>query len=352
VTAELTRPDVLDQVPDDLDADLVTVVVPARNERDAIRHCLASIQSQDHPELEILVVDGDSTDGTVDVVRELAAADPRIRLLHNPDRVIPVSLNLALRAATGRWLVRVDAHAAIPPGYVRRAVQHLSTGRWGGVGGRKDGVGVTPAGRAIAAVMASRFGVGGSIYHYGSNVQTVEHVPFGAYPVEEARRLGGWDESLRVNQDFEFDYRVRASGRELLFDPDLVIDWQCRQSVPDLYRQYLRYGRGKVVVALLHPGSVRPRHLAAPALVAWLAAAAAMLPLRPAAAGAMVAPYALAVAGASVRTATGLQGRREKAWVPASFVAMHLGWGAGFWLGLGGRAADAVRGARQGRPRG
>lgn len=328
--------------------DLVTVVVPARNEQDFIRVCLESVLAQEHAHLEVLVVDGGSTDATTDIVREVAAADPRVRLLHNPLRVIPLSLNLALREARGRWLVRVDAHATIPPGYVSRAVQHLATGRWGGVGGRKDGVGVTPAGRAIAAAMASPFGVGNSTYHYGRTVQTVEHVPFGAYVVDEVRDLGGWDERLRVNQDFEFDHRLRATGRQLLFDPDLVIDWQCRQTIPDLYRQYFRYGRGKVTVALLHPGSVRARHLAAPGLVAWLVGAAATLPRRPATAAVLVAPYALAVASASVSTAAGLPGSREKAHVPVAFVAMHLGWGLGFWRGLGDRAAGAVRAARRG----
>lgn len=341
MTAELAASGVLDRQV--AGRDRVSVVVPARNEQDSIRRCLASIQAQDYPDLEILVVDGDSTDATAEVVRELGAADPRVRLLSNPDRVIPVSLNIALREATGHWLVRVDAHAAIPPGYVRRAVEHLSTGRWGGVGGRKDGVGTTSAGRAIAAAMASPFGVGNSTYHYGSRVEAVEHVPFGAYPVDEVRRLGGWNEALHVNQDFEFDYRVRASGRELLFDPELVIDWTCRQSVRDLYRQYLRYGRGKVVVAFLHPGSVRARHLAAPALVAWLAGAVVLTPVRPLLAGVMVAPYAAGVAAATVRTAQALQGARERAFLAPAFVSMHIGWGTGFWLGLGGRLIAAAR---------
>ncbi len=323
---------------------LVTVVVPARNEERSIAACVASIQAQTHRDLQIIVVDGDSDDGTAAVVKAIADTDPRVELVVNPDRVIPVSLNMAVAVDRGRWLVRVDAHATVPPDYVARAVSHLATGRYGGVGGRKDGVGRTPAGRAVAAAMASRFGVGGSTYHHGTSVRTVEHVPFGAYPLDVIRELGGWDERLRVNQDFEFDYRVRASGRELLFDPELRIDWESRQSIAALYSQYRRYGHGKVRVARLHPRSVRPRHLMAPALVAELAVAAAVVAARRPGRGALlVAPYLAALAVTSARTARGLDAE-ARPWVAPAFAAMHVGWGLGFWKGVAEVARDRLRG--------
>lgn len=310
--------------------ELVTVVVPARNEERSIAACLDSIRSQDWERLEILVVDGDSSDRTREIVEEIRSVDPRVRLLHNDRRLIPVSLNIALREAGSRWLVRVDAHAAVPPGYVRRAVAHLRTQRYGGVGGRKDGVGVTPAGRAIARAMGSRFGVGGSTYHWGDRVQTVEHIPFGAYPVHLLRELGGWDEALAVNQDFELDFRLRAAGHRLLFDPALRIDWECRQSIADLWRQYRRYGAGKVTVARKHPASLRPRHLAAPALVAVVAGAAAVAPWRPRAAAVACVPYLAALGAASVSTARELDAE-ARPYVAPAFAAMHLAWGVGFW---------------------
>lgn len=323
--------------------DLVTVVIPARDEEQNIEACVESVLRQDYRNLQVIVVDGASHDRTPDIVKELAERDPRVELLHNPVGFIPVSLNLALAAARGPWLVRIDAHATVPPEYVGIAVEHLRTGRWGGVGGRKDGVGFTPAGRAVAAAMASPFGVGNSTYHYGSSVQTVEHVPFGAYPVAVARELGGWDEALRVNQDFEFDYRVRLSGRELLFDPRLVIDWHCRQSVPDLYRQYRRYGQGKVKVAAKHPSSLRLRHFAAPALVASWAAAALVAPRRPRLAAAAVAPYAMALAAATAKTAPAVDAEARRH-LPGAFVAMHAGWGIGFWSGVRQLAPLVLRG--------
>jgi succinoglycan biosynthesis protein ExoA len=326
--------------------DLVTVAVPARNEEGYIARCLQSIVRQTAGNLQVVVVDGGSADATVEIVQGLAARDPRIELVANPTATIPSSMNLALTAAKGKWFVRVDAHSEVPPHYVAHAVDRLRTGRWGGVGGRKNGVGVTNAGRAIAAAMGSRFGVGNSLYHYGTTPQLVDHIPFGAYPTDLLREMGGWDERLAANEDFELDYRLTHKGHDLLFDPELVIEWECRQSIADLFRQYRRYGRAKVAVARLHPASVRPRHLAAPLLAATLAGAA-ILGVRKARLGSLVAsPYLLGLTAASVVTGRRVHGTKAKAWVPGAFLAMHLGWGLGFWEGLLAERRDRGRTSR------
>jgi succinoglycan biosynthesis protein ExoA len=317
-----------------VDAGLVTVVVPARNEEKFLGACLDSVLAQDYPALQVVVVDGDSSDGTADVVRTRMARDDRVELVRNHRRNIPSSLNLAVEGACGRWLVRVDAHSTIGPGYVRTAVARLEEGTWGGVGGRKDAVGRTPAGRAIAVAMASRFGVGNSTYHFGTIAQEVDHLPFGAYPVEVVRRVGGWNEELTANEDFEFDHRLREAGLRLLFEPRMVIRWHCRQSIADLYRQYHRYGKGKVDVAWLHPDSLHLRHVAPPAFVAGAVLGLAVAARKPGRWLAMMAPYALAVTAESLRSGRQLQSRDERLRLPAAFVAMHVGWGVGFWSGV------------------
>ena len=317
-------------VPDATD-ELVSVIVPARNEERSIGTTLDSLRRQDYTNLQIIVVDGESTDGTAQVVEHHRAQDPRVELVRNPRRITPAALNVAVEHARGPWLVRMDAHSTVDPGYVSAAVARLRGGDWGGVGGRKDGDASSPAGRAIAAALGSRFGVGCSVYHYGTTVQEVDHIPFGAYPTELVRKLGGWDEHLMTNQDFEFDYRLRRSGARLLFDPRLRIAWQSKETVRDFYLQYRRYGRGKVDVALLHPRSLHPRHLLPPLLVPYLALAAVTAVRRPGRAAAMVAPYAGALALASVRTAGTLDDAKARAFVPAAFLAMHVGWGMGVW---------------------
>jgi succinoglycan biosynthesis protein ExoA len=320
--------------------ELVSIVVPARDEERNIGDTLDALRAQDYPNLEIIVVDGGSTDGTVDVVKRHMVEDPRVQVQHNPRGITPISLNVAVEHARGQWLVRMDAHSTVDPGYVSAAVARLREGRWGGVGGRKDGVGTTPAGRAIAAALGSRFGVGGSVYHHGTAEREVDHIPFGAYPTALVRELGGWDPRLVTNQDFEFDHRLRQTGARLLFDPRLRIDWLSKQSIGDLYRQYRRYGRGKVDVVRLHPRSLKPRHLMPPLLVAYLGVSALVALRRPRLAAAMVAPYAAGLAAASVQTGRTLDRPGDRVFVPAAFLAMHVGWGVGFWS----RVRDVVTG--------
>jgi succinoglycan biosynthesis protein ExoA len=121
------------------------------------------------------------------------------------------------------------------------------------------------------------------------------------------------------------------------------IAWHSRTDIPALFRQYRRYGRGKADVVRLHPSSMQPRHAAAPALVALLAAAGLSI-RRPLVSAALIAPYAAAVLGA---TANVLRRDRDPAaapFVPAAFVAMHVGWGLGFWERiLSGVANDVKR---------
>lgn len=325
---------------------LVTIVIPCRNEEQAIDDCLNSVIRQTVTDTEILVVDGGSTDATRELVRNRAAHDERIRLLDNPHGVVPAALNIALDEAKGKWLVRVDAHCTVADDYVERLVDHLEAGA-GGAGGRKQGVGRTTTGKAIALAMSSKAGVGGSAYHHATTIQHVDHIPFGAYPVDLARQIGGWNEKLSVNQDFEFDVRLRATGHHLVLDPSVIIDWENRQTFEALFRQYHRYGRGKTRVMALHPRSTKIRHLVAPVFVA--AVIAAVLPWRwkyvSAARRLLTASYT-AVVGSAALTAGRSLPPRDRWRVAAALAVMHVSWGLGFWHGIydlvAGRADQAI----------
>lgn len=308
---------------------LVSVVIPTLNEERSVSTCLDAVLGQTWTNLEVLVVDGGSTDRTIDIVGEYASVDPRVRLVHNPRKTQPAAMNTSIDHVTAEWLVRVDAHSTIPGTYVESVMVHLGTGKWGGVGGRKDGVAVTPAGRAIVAALGSKFGVGNSKYHHGTQTETVDHIPFGAYPVEVIRELGGWDESISANEDFEFDYRVRQSGRELLFDPAIVIFWQTRENLSDFFNQYRRYGRGKAMVLRKHPESASPRHLLPGVVVAALSVAALLAPKHPRLAALIAGPYLGGIAVASATIIPQLAMPESARFVPGALMAMHLGYGLG-----------------------
>lgn len=312
--------------------ELVTVVVPIRNEERTVAEALESVLSQSYSNLQVLVVDGMSNDRTREIVTGIQQRDDRVEMLDNPDRAIPFALNVALAAARGRWMVRVDGHSSIPSDYVQIVVDRFRSGDWGGVGGRKDAVGHSIQGRAIAAVMGSRFAQGNSVYHYGEEAQTVDHIPFGAYPVAVARQLGGWSEVQLVNEDFEFDYRLRQAGYRLLFDPELRIRWDCRNRVVDLFHQYRRYGSGKVQTLATHPESLSARNLAAPSLVAGIVGSTVLMASRRTRRLGMLGlvPYGLVLLVGAKDVAPRVD-RGGKRWVVPAFMAIHLGWGTGVW---------------------
>jgi GT2 family glycosyltransferase len=170
------------------------------------------------------------------------------------------------------------------------------------------------------------------MYHHATREQTADHIPFGAYPTDLLRESGGWDERLFANEDFELDLRLRKAGHRLFLDPRMRIRWHSKQSIREVFEQYRRYGRGKARVAVLHPDSLAPRHLLPPALVASWAVAA--LSRRRGAMTMVVAPYLAACLVASAAASKGMRAR-EAILLPAAFISMHVGWGVGFWQGLG-----------------
>ncbi len=255
------------------DQPLVSVVIPCRNEAANIADAIGSVVAQSYRPIEIVVADGQSDDGTVEIVESLAHTSAvAIRVVDNPARTIPTGLNAAVRVAAGPLVVRLDAHAAMTPGYLDRCVERLASGQWSGVGGRKKAVSNTRFGRAAAIAFGSRVGAGDSYYHYGTEVREVEHVPFGAYPKYVIDGLGGWDEALLVNQDFEFDQRLQRGGGRILFDPEIEASWHGRESLSALAYQYFRYGRGKATMLRMGRAKPRWRQLAPPALVLGLVA--------------------------------------------------------------------------------
>ncbi len=332
---------------------LISVLVPVLNEEHRIAETIASILAQPGADLEILVADARSADNTAAVVADIAARDSRVRLLDNPQLSIPAGLNLCLRHSRGDFVARVDGHSELSADYFRRALATLSEfPEMAGVGGHRVGVGRTPVGRAIALVQSSRFAVGNSIYHYANTAQLTDHATFGVYRAAAVRQIGGWDEQLTVNEDVDFDHRLRAAGWTIGYEPAMRVRWDVRERIADLFGQYRRYGRGKAgMVRKNGPPAVRLRHLVPPTALSggvglliggavdhWLLAG--------------FAPYLtlVLVASALAWRKRAAAARTSVAAVPAAFLVIHVGWGLGFVEGLLGRkparasGSGAVRG--------
>lgn len=337
----------MNQNPDFPTDPVISVIMPVRNEEAHIEGALRSVLDQAVP-MEILVVDGMSTDRTREIVNRMD--DSRIRILDNPRRIIPAALNVGLADARGRFAARVDGHMTIGAGYFSTALGELGDPGVAAVGGIRIAQATTATGQAIAGALGSPFGVGNSINHYATAPQDTDHASIGVYRVDVARSVGGWDENLLVNEDVDFDHRILQQGHRIRFHPGMRIFWRVRESLPAFARQYRRYGRGKAgMVRKNGRSAVRARHLAAPLLVGALGVATAASAVgRPRLGMAVAAPYVGGLMYAAVRTSKAHRPADRPAIgrLVAAFATMHLTWGLGFLEGLVLRRPPAASTAR------
>jgi len=330
---------------------LVSVIVPVRNEERTIARCLAGLHAQDYPRnrIEILVVDGRSTDRT----REIAATHAGVRVLDNPRRHAGPAMNVGIAAARGEIVARVDGHAIVPPEFLARCVGALrARPDVACVSGALATVGRTPVGAAIATAMSSAAGVGSARFRTGAAAPClVDTVAFPVYRRDTLARLGPFDEELVRNQDDELNLRLTRRGGRILLLPDLRIVYFCQDSLRGLCRQYFQYGYWKVRVIQKHGAPASWRHLVPGTLVAVLAASVLMAAAVPALRlPAVLVPvaYAAGLLGTGAR----LTGGRPlaAARVAAALAALHLPYGVGFWAGVAafaGRAPATAGSARR-----
>ena len=216
---------------------LVTVVVPARDEAHRIAACVRSLLAQDHPadRMEVLVIDGMSSDGTAAAARDAArgaAAD--VRVIANPRRTAAAAMNEGLRAARGEVIIRLDAHAEAAPDFVSRAVLALARTGADAVGGPVATVGEGRTGRAIAAAMSSWFGAGGAAFRVGAAREIdVDTVAFPAWRREVFARVGEFDEAFARNQDDEFHLRLTRAGGRIVLTLEVRATYRCRSTLVD-----------------------------------------------------------------------------------------------------------------------
>ncbi|MBR5855255.1 MAG: glycosyltransferase family 2 protein [Paludibacteraceae bacterium] len=322
---------------------MVSVICPIYNEEKYIAQCIESVLAQDYPQtdLEILFVDGMSSDHTREIVAQYAQHYPQIRIVDNPHRTVPYAMNIGIEEAKGEIVVRLDAHAAFPSNYISTLVkQLLSLPNAHNVGAAcvTHTQGKTDKAKAIVAVLSNRFGVGNSTFRLGvTEVQKVDTVPFGCWRKQTLKDVGMFDTRLIRNQDIELNKRILKAGGSIYLVPDTYCIYYARETYSKMAKN--NYGNGQWNVLTLYytqdMRSLSVRHFVPLAFVLSL-----VLPLL----GMIICPWIGLVAALSMLCYSMLIdaiswqiARREHISIFAvitAFITLHMSYGVGSLIGI------------------
>jgi glycosyltransferase involved in cell wall biosynthesis len=328
----------------------ISVIIPCRNEATRLPALLAALREQTHPADEMIIVNSASTDNTVQVAQHLAQqyALP-LRVIDNPLATIPSSLNCGISVAQGDVIVRLDGHCIPQPSYLAESLKALQAlearGAWGNVGGQWQVLpgSATPIARAIAYAVTTPLGAGDASYRIGGQAGNVETVPFGCFRKQVWQELGGYNEKLLSNEDYEYNTRIIQAGGDVWFAPTVQAQYFARTTLPELWKQYARYGFWKAQMLKIHPKSLRPRQLI-PAL--WFLIAPCLLLMELVAGwlrislifttgGIIWGGYLLALVSYSLLgVSKGKISGAVACFLPVVYGCIHFAWGWNFWRGI------------------
>ncbi len=243
---------------------MLSVICPIYNEEKYITGCIDSILEQDYPkdDLEILFVDGMSTDRTREIVGEYVAKYPYIRLLDNPERIVPYAMNRGIKACRGDVVIRLDGHVEYPVNYFSELVKYLRDLNADNVGGICETLpcGSSAKELAIADALCSSFGMGNSYFRIGCDeIKQVDTVPFGCFKRDVFDKVGLYDNELIRNQDDELNGRIIKNGGKIFLIPSIITKYYARDKIRKVSKMFYQYGLYKPLVnkKLGSPATIR-----------------------------------------------------------------------------------------------
>ena len=306
--------------------DQVSVILPVLNEAEYLEDALAPILGQEfNGELEVILAIGPSKDRTMEIAKKISERDPRVIIVENPSGRTAAGLNLALAASRFPIIVRVDGHSEIPKNYVSTAVDVLNKTGAVNVGGMMAAQGRGLFERAVAAAMRSSLGVGPAKFHTGGNAGEVDTVYLGSFKREALIAIGGFDEKFTRAQDWELNYRLRANGGKIYFDPRMAVTYRPRRSLTALAKQYFEYGRWRRAVSRTHVDTLNLRYLTPPftLIVSLISIVGSIFNLI------LIVPFMIYLG--FIFIASILLGRGfEKLILPSVLFTMQMSWAFGF----------------------
>ena len=233
---------------------LISIIIPILNEEKYIAKCLDSIIESDFDKekMEVLLIDGGSSDKTVEIIKNYQKKYPFFKLLHNPKKIVPVAMNIGIKNAKGKYVIRLDAHSSYPKDYFSKLIywhKKLNADNVGAVW-ITDVLNKTNTSIAISNVLSDKFGVGGAKFRIGAEkIEEADTVPFGCYKKEIFDKVGLYDERLVRNQDIELNKRIKKAGGKIYLVPEIKCTYYARETFRDLAKNNFLNGKWNILTA-------------------------------------------------------------------------------------------------------
>lgn len=248
----------------------LSIIVPVLNEEAYIQSLIDTLLNSPPSAKEVFIVDGGSTDNTLNIVQENQKKHKNIIFVENKEKSASHAFNKAFKEATGRYIAFIGAHAIYSKNYFSYSIELLNQNKCDVVGGILKQVGKSAIGNIIAKCMSSIFGVGGTEFRTSMKESYVQSVAFAVYKREVIEEIGLMNTNLVRNQDDEFHYRIVDKGFRILMTPEISATYYVRNSLGKLFKQYFEYGLYKPLVLRNVKSGIRVRHLVPTFFVLYL----------------------------------------------------------------------------------
>lgn len=229
---------------------IVSFIIVAYNAQNVIKSSLECLRKQtyNHKEIEVIFVDGKSTDETkgkmLDFKQKYSEEFNRILVLDNPKKILPAGWNIALKEANGEAIIRVDAHSRFPDNFIEENVKELENGE-NIVGGQIISEVADNMQWKKTLLIAEQSLFGGSFAEFRRKTEKkyVKTLAHAMYRKAVFDKVGKYNESLARTEDNEMHYRMREKGYKFLLSPNIVSYRFTRDTLKGLIKQ--KYNNGK-----------------------------------------------------------------------------------------------------------
>jgi len=308
----------------------LTICFPVYNEVKFIDSLIQSVIGTFPLDKQIVLIDGGSTDGTLQKIKDWQERYPNIVLINNEATYVSHGFNLAFKNTNSAYIALMGAHAEYPDNYFQKGLSILRSGEADAVGGPLIQKGNTSKARIIAFCMSSKFGVGDTEFRTSKKRSYVDSVAMAIYDRKVFDKVGLFDEALIRNQDDEFHYRLNHFGYKIMMEPEMESVYYVREDLSSLWKQYYYYGLYKPMVLKKIKSAIRIRHLVPAGFVLYLLALPFLLWLH----WIFIVPLCLYFILATIILAGAFSTIKEIVFGYCAFITLHLSYGIGFLKGF------------------